>query len=217
MKKTVLTVLTACLFSVLAQAQIVPIVSYMPSGLLTGPVTYTSTLANNTPWQFGDGTSCAAGTCPLLVRYLPSGFGNLQASDGTSAHAANCYTWYYSQFIMNDQGFCQDSFYGGQLDIDTTNGHIVGGEVRVALYCNQTSANDVNGQYELNCVAGFNGTAIRIINGVDTPIQTQYSINVSIAHHPRVVWIPAAFRRPRHEETWQQIDSMVVTITPMGS
>lgn len=177
-----------------------------PSRLLTGPVTYTSPL-NNSPygnhWSFSDGTSCT-GNCPYIVKYVVgTPYANLQASDGTSNGILNCYTWDVWQFILNDQGYCQTSFHGGGS-----------GETRVALYCANSFSSDINGSYNLSCTASFDGTAITEQGGIDVPIPTLYTITVAISHHSVQVWIPAHFRTPRHLETWQAIDSAVVTVTP---
>ena len=194
-------------------------VAQTPSGLLTGPVSYVSNLVSgnpygdNTVWTLADNSTCSAsglgpnGTvipnCYLVKYIVGTPYGNLQASDGTSSGIPNCYTWNVWQLIMNDQGYCQTSFHGGGS-----------GETRVALYCSGTASSDLNGYYNLNCNASWDGTAITVINGIDTPIPTIYTVNVNIRHHTVSVWIPAAFRRPRHLENWQQIDSMTVGVTP---
>jgi hypothetical protein len=203
--QTLFTLAAALALSCMAQAQ-------TPSGLLAGPVTYTSPLTsgnpygNNTVWTKADGTQCSASGTPscYIVKYVVgAGYGNLQASDGTSAGIPNCYTWEGWQFILNDAGYCQSSFHGGGS-----------GEQRVGLYCNNSVSSDINGTYSLSCTAGWDGTAITVQGGVDVPISTLYTVNVTIMHHPVYVWIPTHFRTPRHLETWQQIDSAVVTITP---
>ena len=187
-------------------------VAQTPSGLLTGPVSYVSNLTSgnpygdNTVWTLADGSTCSAAGTPscYIVHYVTgTGYGNLQASDGTSAGILNCYTWDVWQLIMNDQGYCQTSFHGGAP-----------GEQRVALYCGSSTSSDMNGYYNLSCNASWDGTAITVIGGVDTPIPTIYTVNVNIRHHSVSVWVPAHFRTPRHLETWQQIDSMSVGVTP---
>lgn len=183
-----------------------------PSGLLTGPVTYTSTLTSgnpygdNTVWTKADNSTCsAAGTpsCYIVKHVVGLPYGNLQASDDTSNGIPNCYTWDVSQLIMNDQGYCQSSFHGGGS-----------GETRVALYCGNTVSSDINGTYSLSCTASFDGTAIEVQSGIDVPIPTLYIVNVTIKHHPVQVWIPAHFRTRRHLEKWQVIDSAVVKVIP---
>lgn len=192
------------------------------SGLLTGPVSYVSNLTSgnpygdNTIWTLADNSICSAsglgpnGTtipnCFLVKNVVGTGYSNLQASDGTSVGISNCYTWDVWQLIFNDVGYCQTSFHGGGS-----------GETRVALYCGSSVSSDMNGYYNLSCNASWDGTAITVINGVDTPIPTIYTINVNIRHHSVSVWIPAHFRTPRHLETWQQIDSMSVGVTPQPS
>ena len=175
-----------------------------PSGLLTGPVTYTSTLTSgnpygdNTVWTKADGSTCSASGTPscYIVKYVVGvPYNQLVGSDGTG----NCYVWQVSQLTNM---VCQSSFVGGAP-----------GEYG-ALYCANTVSSDINGTYSLSCTAGWDGTAITVINGVDTPIPTLYALTVTITHHPVSVWIPAHFRTPRHLETWQQIDSMSVTVTP---
>jgi hypothetical protein len=185
-----------------------------PSGLLTGPVAYTSTLTsgnpygNNTIWTKADGTQCSASSttspCYIIKYVVGLPFGNLQASDGTSNGISNCYTWNVSQLILNDVGYCQTSFHGGAP-----------GEQRVGLYCGNAMSSDINGNYSLSCTAGWDGTAITVIGGVDVPIPTLYAVNVIIQHHLVSVWVNQ-YRRPRHLETWQQIDSVVITVTPQG-
>ncbi len=177
-----------------------------PSGLLTGPVAYTSPL-NNAPYgwpnntvTFANGSTCSTApqtlTCPYLVKYVVgTEYKALKASDGTG----NCYTWNVWQLLT---GSCQTSFHGGGM-----------GEYG-ALYCGNSVSSDINGVYSLSCTATWDGTAITVIGGADIPIQTQYTINVTIQHHPVQVWIPAWFRTPRHLETWQAVDSMVVMVTP---
>lgn len=184
-----------------------------PSGLLTGPVTYTSNLTSGNPygdnhvWTKADGTTCSASGTPscYIIHYVSgTGYGNLQASDGTSNGIPNCYTWDVWQLIMNDVGYCQSSFHGGGS-----------GEQRVGLYCGNTVSTDMNGTYNLSCVATFDGTAITVQGGIDVPISTQFNVVVIITHHPVQVFIGPYYRTPRHLETWQQIDSMTVTVTPI--
>ena len=174
-----------------------------PSGLLTGPVTYTSPL-NNSPygnpvWTFADGSKCGPSplpACPYIIKYvvgLP--YSALQASDGT----CNCYAWDVWQLSM---GACQSSFHGGAP-----------GEYG-ALYCGNTVSSDINGRYTLSCTASFDGTAIAVQGGIDVPIPTLYTVNVTIKHHPVQVWIGPIFRTRRHLEKWQVIDSAVVTVIP---
>lgn len=184
-----------------------------PSGLLTGPVTYTSTLTSGNPygdthvWTKADGSTCSAAGTPscYIIKYLVGvPYGNLQASDGTSTGIPNCYTWDVWQLILNDVGYCQSSFHGGGS-----------GEQRAGLYCGNTVSSDINGTYNLSCTATFGGTANNVINGIDVPIPTQYTIQVTITHHPVQVWIGPVYRTPRHLETWQAIDSAVVRVTPV--
>lgn len=198
-----LTLLTAPAF--VAQAQ-------TPSGLLTGPVSYVSTLTAGNPYgdskvwlvQNPDGTTytCAANVVNqpncFIVKYVNSTeYSKLVASDGTG----NCYIWDVWQL---DTGGCQSSFHGGAP-----------GEYG-ALYCSGGSTFDANGNFNLNCQATWGGTAINVIGGVDVPIPTVYIVNVNIKHHTVRVWIPAVFRTPGHWENWQQIDSMTVGVTPIS-
>lgn len=171
-----------------------------PSGLLTGPVTYTSPLTNGpygNHWSFADGTSCAGATCPYIVKYVVGvPYNALLASDGTG----NCYSWDVWQLAT---GACQSSFHGG------------GSGEYGALYCGNSVSSDISGTYTLSCTAGWDGTAITVQGGADVPIPTLYTVNVIITHHSVRVWIGPVFRTPRHLETWQAIDSAVVTVTPM--
>lgn len=187
-------------------------VAQTPSGLLTGPVSYVSNLTSgnpygdNTVWTMADNSTCSASgigpngtTIPncFIVHYVVgTPYNLLIASDGTG----NCYGWDVWQLSV---GPCQSSFHGGAP-----------GETTVALYCGGSVSSDMNGYYNLSCQASWDGTAITVIGGVDTPIPTIYTINVNIRHHSVSVWIPAHFRTPRHLETWQQIDSMTVGVTP---
>lgn len=186
-----------------------------PSGLLSGPVTYTSNLISGNPygdthvWTLADNSTCSAAGTPscYIVKYVSgTGYMNLQASDGTSNGTVNCYTWDVWQLIMNDQGYCQTSFHGGGS-----------GEQRVAIYCPNSTTNDTNGTYSFNATdCSFEGTAITVIGGVDVPIATLFTVTVIIEHTPTQVWIGPYFRTPRHLEIWQKITSMVVTVTPQG-
>ena len=203
--KTMKLLLTLTLLAGLAAAQ-------SPSGLLTGPVSYVSNLTSgnpygdNTVWTKSDNSTCSAsgigpnGTtipnCYIVKNVVGTGYGNLQASDGTSNGFVNCYTWDVWQLIMNDGSYCQTSFHGGGS-----------GETRVALYCGSSVSSDMNGYYNLSCNASWDGTSV-----IDPT--TVYTVNVNIRHHSVSVWIPAHFRTPRHLETWQQIDSMSVGVTP---
>lgn len=177
-----------------------------PSGLLTGQVTYTSPLSNspygNGPWAFADGSQCGPTAplmaCPYIVKYVVgTPYNALTASDGTG----NCYSWDVWQLAT---GACQSSFHGG------------GSREYGALYCANSVSSDINGTYMLTCTAGWDGTAITVQNGADVPIPTQYALTVTITYHSVSVWIPAHFRTPRHLETWQAVDSMVVTVTPIA-
>jgi hypothetical protein len=173
------------------------------SGLPGGTVTYTSPL-NNSPygnnWSFADGTSChTADTCPYIVKYVVGvPYNALMASDDTG----NCYGWDVWQLRM---GSCQSSFHGGAP-----------GEYGT-LYCDTSVSSDINGTYMLSCTASFDGTAITVQGGADVPIPNLYTVNVTIKHHPVSVWIGPIFRTRRHLETWQIIDSGVVTVSPIGA
>ena len=169
----------------LAMAQI-------PSGLLTGPVSYVSSLTAGNPygdthvWTLADGTTCSAAGTPscYIVKYVVgTAYSLLVASDGTG----NCYSWDVWQLSF---GPCQTSFHGN------------GGNT-AALYCGATASSDMNGVYNLNCQATWDGTA---------PYQTVYTINVNIRHHTVTVMIPTRYG-PR-PQNWQQIDSMTVGVTP---
>ena len=192
MKKLLLLTLTLCRIAAAQTTQ--------TSGLLTEAITYTSPL-NNSPygnnWSFADGTNChTAGTCPYIVKYVVGArYNSLTASDGTG----NCYGWDVWQLSM---GSCQSSFHGG------------GSGEYGSLYCGNTMSSDINGTYTLSCTASFDGTAITVQGGVDVPIPTLYTVSVTIKHHPVSVWIGPIFRTPRHLETWQIIDSAVVTVSP---
>lgn len=191
MKQALLVLALACMTH-FAYAQ-------TPSGLLTGPVTYTSPLNNSAygnHWSFADGTSCFD-NCPYIVHYVVgTDYSALTASDGTG----NCYGWDVWQMSL---GPCQSSFHGGAP-----------GETTVGLYCGNSISSDINGKYSLSCTASFDGTAITVQGGIDVPIPALYTVNVTITHHSVRVWIPAHFRTPRHLETWQTIDSAVVTVAP---
>ena len=149
-----------------------------PSGLLSGPVTYTL-------------------AAPEVVHYVvgPTYHG-LVASDGTG----NCYYWAVWQL---DTGGCQTSFHGGAP-----------GEYG-GLYCSGSTSSDTAGIYTLSCTAGWDGTAITVQDGIDVPIPTQYTINVTITHHSVRVWIPPHYKTPGQWQIWQSVDSMVVTVTPI--
>lgn len=185
-------------------------VAQSPSGLLTGPVSYVSSLTagnpygNNTVWTKADGSTCSASgqgpngtTIPqcYIVKYVVGvEYGNLVASDGTG----NCYAWDVQQLTTDGRGFpdvppCQNSFVGN------------GSGEYGALYCSSTASSDLNGLYNLNCQATWNGTSV-----VDP--NTVYTINVNIRHHAVVVMIQTRYG-PR-PQTWQQVDSMTVGVTP---
>ena len=212
-----------------------------PSGLLTGPVTYTSTLkagnlyGDNYVWLVknpdGSASPCSAsGIVPAggatvggpdwipgapPVTFIPGGtvipncfmlpaanfeYKNLAASDGTSDGSTDCYSWNYEQLIFDDNAVCETTFHG--------NGS---GEDRVAIYCPNSGSTDVNGTFTFNATGcGFDGTSV-----VDS--QTQFTVATTIKHHPVMVWIPQRYRSAAHWATWQQIDSMAVTVTPPPS
>ena len=169
------------------------------SGLLTGPVSYVSSLTAGNPygdthvWTLADGTTCSASgqgpngtTIPscYIVRYVVgTAYSLLVASDSTG----NCYSWDVWQLAF---GSCQTSFHGNSGNT-------------AALYCGATASSDMNGVYNLNCQATWDGTA---------PFQTVYTVNVNIRHHTVTVMIPTRYG-PR-PQNWQQIDSMTVGVTP---
>ena len=157
---------------------------------------------------YANATKCGGAgnpVCPWLVQYIQGPtYGPLTSSDGTGPYdpynGGACYTWAVWQLGL---GTCQTMYRGG--------GSLEGS----ALYCGPETASDVGGVFNMTCVAGFEGTAVTVINGVDTPIQTQFNLVLQIFHHPVKIWVQP-FRGARHTIVWQQIDGgSMISMTPI--
>jgi hypothetical protein len=155
-------------------------------------------------------TICTDSTCTsmtttnaTLVQHIQgSTYANLVPSDGTG----NCYSWAVWVFNM---GLCQTTYHGGAP-----------GE-GAALYCGQETWQSPivqpNGDTldQMDCVAGFQGTAITVINGVDTPIPTNFNLHFQVNHH-KVYILVHPFRGRPYVSTLEQIDSgSFVSISPV--
>ena len=148
-------------------------------------------------------TSLTTTNATLVQHIQGSEYSNLVASDGTG----NCYTWSVWVFGM---GLCQATYHGGAP-----------GE-GAALYCGQETWQapvvQPNGDTldQMDCVANFQGTAITVINGIDTPIPTNFNLHFQVYHHT-VYRLIHPFRGRPYVGTLEQVDAgSFVSISPIG-
>lgn len=201
------------------------IMAAQTSGLTTGEVTYTLPLTNpnSGPMILDDGSGQLANAihcggasqpiCPVIVAGVQSfSLAGLTASDGTGS----CYYYYYSQALYlgtDGQPLCQTSFVGcGSGEFGALYGHPTP----------STWTDIPSGSVTLSQVdypfSSFDGTAVTVINGTCTPIQTKYDLHIAIYHHTRGQWAP-----PTRWHGWklipmQQIDTgSQVSVTPANS
>ncbi|SPF47867.1 exported hypothetical protein [Candidatus Sulfopaludibacter sp. SbA4] len=147
-------------------------------------------------------TSMTTTNATLVQHIQGSSYTNLVASDGTG----NCYSWAVWVFNM---GLCQTTYHGGAP-----------GE-GAALYCGQETWQSPVLQPGgdtldvMDCVASFQGTAITVINGVDTPITTNFNLHFQAYHH-KVYILIHPFRGRPYVSTLEQIDpGSFVRISPV--
>lgn len=149
------------------------------------------------------GTPTTPPNAPMLWPNVKSGtIHNLVASDGTGT----CYYWQIG-FALN-LGTCQTLYRGG------------GSGEGSALYCGATKWQpttpnpDGTTHDEGDCIASFEGTAITVINGVDTPIQTLFHMHWEINHHSVTITGSCGRGHSPCPYPAQQIDSGFIEFTP---